>query len=302
MVIERGTPAVSEDTLSVTAPVVVDLQNTPSAVAEVIATIPPSPTATPPPTRVATSTPLPTATTIPTPLPTPTPTVVPTATERPVPADVEGPYSEVVMRGDSGRQEVAFTFDAGAGRGYTAEILDLLLDMNVVGTFGITGVWAESNPDLVDRMVSEGHQIINHTWDHSSFTGASNGAVPLTVEERTDQIELTEQMLNELTDGYTSKPFFRFPYGDYDIDALELTQELGYGYTVWWTCDTLAWNDYSAEEIVQRCGVTSELGGPGAIILMHVAQDGDWAALEPLLRDYLDSGYRLVTIEQMLQP
>lgn len=310
MVIERGTGAVdADDPGAALAPQVA------------LATPPPTQVVTPPPTLGPTATPAtqaptqppstpptaaPTATPEPTPTPTatppPTPTVEPTPTVRPVPPETGFDYSLIVKRGDSGRKEVAFTFDAGEGRGYTEQMLDLLQQYGAVGTFGVTGVWAQQNPDLVDRMLNEGHQILNHSWDHSSFTGYSTDEPALGTDERRWQIEATEDQILAETGGYPSKPYFRFPFGDYDLAALEQLEDLGYAYTIGWSCDTLAWNGDPPAVIVERCGVDSSLGGPGAILLFHVAQDGDWEALEPLIQDYLGAGYRLVTVEQVIQP
>lgn len=69
--------------------------------------------------------------------------------------------------------EVALTFDAGADRGYAEAILDTLDEYGIKASFGITGHWAEENPDLVARMVEDGHMVFNHTWTHRSFTGFS---------------------------------------------------------------------------------------------------------------------------------
>jgi peptidoglycan/xylan/chitin deacetylase (PgdA/CDA1 family) len=237
-----------------------------------------------------------------TPEPEPTATEEPAATERPPAPDtgLDG-ASLIVERGSSDRLEVAFTFDAGEGAGHTEEILDLLEEYGVRGTFGITGEWVEDNPELAQRIVDEGHMVINHTYDHQSFTGESTGAEPLTDEERTLQVERTEQIIRDVT-GYETAPYFRFPYGAYDQAALDLLADLGYDYTVWWSCDTQGWNGKRGEEIVELCGPDAEKGGPGAIILMHVADDNDFDALPLLLDDYLSEGYDLVTIEEMLQP
>src|SRR5207237_10935132 len=70
---------------------------------------------------------------------------------------------------------VALTFDAGADRGYAEDILDVLLETRVLASFGVTGNWAKANPDLVRRMVAHGHLVFNHTLDHRSFTGVSDG-------------------------------------------------------------------------------------------------------------------------------
>ncbi len=298
MVLERGAnnaaPAPVPDVTATAEATGIALNPEPTATAAV-----PGPAASPSPTATV---PPPSPTPEPTVTPSPEPTEAPVATERPVPPDTGQTTSLVVERGDSGRLEVAFTFDAGEGRGYTEEILDLLAEYGVVGSFGVTGEWAEANPDLMQRIVSEGHQLINHTWDHRSFTGVSTGLEPLTQEERREQIDRTERAIADTADGYQSSPFFRFPYGDYDLAALELLGEMGFAYTMSWSCDTLAWMGDSADVIVERCGTSSDKGGPGGILLMHVAQEADWNALEPLILDYLEAGYEFVTIEQVIQP
>ena len=261
-----------------------------------------SPTVIPSPTIQPTHTPTPEPSPTPTVTPQPSPTLEPTPTERPSPPANTADYSVIIQRGDSGRQEVAFTFDAGEGRGYTEDMLDLLQEYGAVATFGVTGLWAQQNPDLIQRILDEGHQLINHSWDHSSFTGYSTDAEPLDSAARQWQLDATEQQIEAETGGYQSKPYFRFPYGDYDREALDQLKALGYDFTIWWSCDTLAWNGDPPDAIVERCGVTSPYGGPGAILLLHVSENGDLAALEPLLADYQAAGYRFVSVEQLIQP
>ncbi len=269
-----------------------------SGIAAAVVTVSPTVTPTPRPTREPSPTLPPTET----PEPEPTPTEEPTATERPPAPDtgLDG-TSLIVERGSRDRLEVAFTFDAGEGAGHTEEILDLLDEYGVRGSFGLTGEWVEDNPDLAKRIVEDGHMVINHTYDHQSFTGESTGAQPLTDEERTFQIEQAEQVIRDTT-GYETAPYFRFPYGAYDQEALDLLSELGYDYTLWWSCDTQGWNGYTGAEIVELCGSDAEMGGPGTVILMHVADDNDFEALPLLLGDYLSKGYDIVTMEEMLQP
>lgn len=268
----------------------------PVDIAAASSTEPPAKTPVPRPTREPSPTPRPTEE------PTPPPTAAPVQTPRPPAPDtgLDG-TSLIVERGESGRREVAFTFDAGEGAGHTAEILDILEEYGIKGSFGVTGEWVEQNPELARRIVDDGHMLINHTYDHRSWTGEPTGGEPLTAEERLWQVQETERVIREIT-GYETAPYFRFPYGAYDRAALDVLAEAGYDYTLWWTCDTLGWDGNSGEEIVALCGPDAEEGGSGAIILMHVVTDGDLAALPGLIDAYIADDYEIVTMEQMVQP
>jgi peptidoglycan-N-acetylglucosamine deacetylase len=235
-------------------------------------------------------------------VPTQTPTPGPTA--RPEPPEIDGSgMSQVYDRGTSGRREVALTFDAGADRGYAEEILDTLAEYGVKASFGMTGHWAEENPELVQRMVNEGHMIFNHTWTHRSFTGYSTADWDegvLTFEERKKEIDDTAIIIADLTGGYDVAPYFRPPYGDIDDSVLEDLFTAGYWVTVMWSCDSFGWNGATVDEIVERCGTNMAAGD---IILMHVgAQSLDAEALAPMIESLQSEEFAFVTIEELLQP
>jgi peptidoglycan/xylan/chitin deacetylase (PgdA/CDA1 family) len=217
-----------------------------------------------------------------------------------VPPDPGTGYSTLIEGGTNGRPEVALTFDAGADTGYAAEILDLLRDEGIQATFGMTGVWAQANPDLVQRIVAEGHQLMNHTWDHSSLTGANTGMPAQTPDQVAQQLGDTEAVVRDLT-GYEMRPYFRPPYGDYDEASLGYLYDYGYYLSIWWTCDTRGWAGWGPQEIIDYC--TTNIA-EDEILLLHVgaAAAGDFEALPGLIQFFRDSGYAFVTIEQMLQP
>ena len=216
------------------------------------------------------------------------------------PPDPGTGLSTIVDRGTNGRLEVALTFDAGADTGYSAAILDLLRDEGIPATFGMTGIWAQENVDLVQRMAAEGHQLMNHTWDHSSLTGANTQMPAMTPEQVAQQLADTEAVVRDLT-GYEMRPYFRPPYGDYDAASLGYLYDNGYYLSIWWTCDTRGWAGWGAQEIIDYC--TTNIA-EDEIILLHVgaAAAGDFEALPGLIQFFRDSGYAFVTIEQMLQP
>ena len=266
---------------------------------------PPPPTATVAPPMAA-----PPTATMPPPAPTAEPTVPPPDTElayraqaggrlAPPPAPADGSLL-TVARGPYDRLEVALTFDVGADTGYAADILDTLQAYGVIATFGMTGIWAENNPDLIRRMANEGHQLMNHTWDHASFTGLSTGLEPQTFAMMLDQLNRTEQIVWDIA-GYAMKPYVRPPYGDYGPLTSGFMVDAGYYINVMWTCDSFGWKGWDAAQIVSHC--TSNIG-PGEIILLHVGASapGDFEALPGLIETFASAGYSFVTIEQMLQP
>jgi len=218
-----------------------------------------------------------------------------------LPPDPGSGMSTIIEGGSNGRLEVALTFDAGADTGYGPQILDYLRDEGIHATFGMTGVWAQENGPLVQRMAAEGHQLINHTWDHASLTGANTGLPAQTPEEVATQLADTEALVRDLTGGYEMRPYFRPPYGDYDAATLGYLYDNGYYLSIWWTCDSHGWAGWGAQEIIDYC--TTNIV-EDEIMLLHVgaAAAGDFEALPGLIQFFRDNGYAFVTVEQMLQP
>ena len=217
----------------------------------------------------------------------------------PDPSTLESP----LFGGDPNELQVALTFDAGADRGYAAEILDLLADYGIKASFGMTGRWAEENPDLVQRIVDEGHMLFNHTYSHNSLIGAGSGTDPMTYEVLLDELTRTEQIVRDLT-GYEMKPYFRAPYGEWDEERLAYLYDAGYYLNLYWTCDTQGWNGWTADRINAYCTVNLK---PHEIILLHVGAggagaEGDLASLPGMIASFREQGYEFVTVEEMLQP
>jgi peptidoglycan/xylan/chitin deacetylase (PgdA/CDA1 family) len=205
--------------------------------------------------------------------------------------------AHLVTSGRTTGNPISLTFDAGADRGYAAQILETLERNHVRATFGMTGRWALANRDLVRRMSRDGDTFINHTYDHRSFTGLSDRAGGLDTAQRTLEITRTEQIIRRLT-GRSTKPYFRPPFGDYDSAALKLVARLEYSDVVMWTVDSLGWEKVPTTAIVQRC---SALVSPGAIVLMHVGiQSNDAHALQTLITLWKHKRYRFLTIPQLL--
>ena len=119
--------------------------------------IPPTPAVTPTPSPQAAPTPLPLTT------PAPTMTLPP-----------EGTPALVIRKGDASRKIVAFSFDAGADAGFASQILDTLAANGIHASFGMTGRWAERNPELLQRMVRDGHHLINRSGKDATLLEVGN--------------------------------------------------------------------------------------------------------------------------------
>ena len=262
----------------------------PTAVAAVpapspTATCTPSPTV--PPTSTATATPTPTASPSPTATFTPTSTATPTRT--PVPTPVVS--AREVLRGNPNRPWVALTFDADAAADPAPRILDTLKAYGVRATFFIQGWWADRHPDLVRRMVEEGHEIGNHSNTHPDFR-------TLTREEIVRELADAEAIIQRVA-GRTSKPFFRPPYSYRNQLVREVAAEEGY-LTVVWTIDAFDWKANATQESILREVLDHVV--PGAIIVLHVGDENSAAVLPRLIEELRARGYEPVSLSEVLAP
>ena len=174
------------------------------------------------------------------------------------------------------------TFDCGYEyENLTSVILDTLKEKNVPAAFFCTRDHIVRQPDLIARMIREGHIVGNHSDTHPSFPGISR-------TQMKDEIEKTE---NELRTnfGYCAK-FFRFPAGEYSESALDLVQSLGYCSVFWsvayndWDVDNQHGKDYAVRTVTQRLH-------PGAVILLHAVSRDNAEALGEIIDRAREDGY-----------
>jgi peptidoglycan/xylan/chitin deacetylase (PgdA/CDA1 family) len=195
-----------------------------------------------------------------------------------------------VVRGDPARPLVALTLDAGAGAAPAVSMLDTLAARQVRLTFFLTGQWSQQNPDLVQRIHAEGHEIANHSFRHPDFRTLSD-------EEIAEEIYGTEGLILQLTSTST-RPWFRFPYGARDARVLDAVNSHGFT-SVFWTLDVL--DSVGAPKTPQFIydRVVANLG-PGAIILAHVGNPATAAALPGILDYFQQRGLQAVTVSQLV--
>lgn len=210
---------------------------------------------------------------------------------------LNGTPSTVITRGNTTRKQIALTFDAGSDLGYTQKIIELLEAYGIIASFGLTGDWMNSYPDYAAWIAADGHQLLNHTLKHPSYTGYSTGTSPLSPAKRLAQIQANELIIQDVC-GRGCKPWWRPPYGDYDWSVLRDVGALGYSRTVMWTVDSMGWAGYTPSQIYSR---VINAAGNGVIVLMHVggaSQDAN--ALESIILRLSAMGYSFGTVRQVV--
>jgi peptidoglycan/xylan/chitin deacetylase (PgdA/CDA1 family) len=180
---------------------------------------------------------------------------------------------------------IALTFDDGPDPIDTPAILAILKEKNVRATFFVLGQAAQANPYLLKRLVMEGHEIGNHSFNHD-------------YQQRrlVEEIKQTDQEVFVSTGAHTY--FYRPPGGFLSKNQLETVMKNGYIVALW-SVDSKDWRNPGVTQIVNN--VIKNVF-PGAIILMH---DGGYQrtqtvkALGPIIDALRDRDYRLTTLSEL---
>ena len=188
-----------------------------------------------------------------------------------------------VYTGDTTKKVIYLTFDAGYDNGYTAPILDTLKKHEVPAAFFIVGNFAETQPELVKRMVAEGHIVGNHTYHHPDMSAIS------TDEGFDKELGALETLYKEIT-GSDMQKFYRPPQGKYSEQNLQMANARGYKTCFW----SLAYVDWYVNDQPTRDQAFSKLlprVHPGAIVLLHSTSRTNCEILDELLTKWKEMGY-----------
>lgn len=193
--------------------------------------------------------------------------------------------------GDGSEKVIYLTFDCGYENGNTEPILDALKKHNVSATFFVVGHYLESAPELVKRMVEEGHTVGNHTYHHPDMSSISDQA---SFQKEMDDVA---DKFKEIT-GTDLTKYYRPPQGKYSTANLKMAQELGYS-TFFWSLAYVDWNvddQPSHEEALQK--LTTRIH-PGAIVLLHSTSKTNGEILDELLTKWEEMGYTFGKLEDI---
>ncbi|TVR13393.1 MAG: polysaccharide deacetylase family protein [Phormidium sp. GEM2.Bin31] len=204
---------------------------------------------------------------------------------------VPEPYRGQIVRSlplAPGDRAIALTFDDGPSP-YTAQILDILRDHDILASFFVLGRVLSTYPELLQRIVAEGHILGNHTWSHPYVVKSDALAY--------QEIEQTAELIYQYTRVRTQ--LFRPPGGYLNNALTPYAAAQNYAITMW-SVD-------SSDYFLPRDGIIERvLNGihPGAIVLFH---DGGGprhhtvAALPVIIKELRERGYEFVTVPELME-
>lgn len=182
-------------------------------------------------------------------------------------------------------KKICLTFDEGYENGYTPQILDTLKEKNVKAIFFVTYDFASQNPDLVKRMIDEGHIVGNHSYRHYSMDEVSDDVAK---EEVTYLHKYIKDKFN-----YTMS-YFRFPKGEFSERSLQIVKDLNYK-SVFWSFAYADWDPDNQTEENQAFTHICESTHPGAILLLHAVSKTNADILGKVIDDITKQGYTFTT-------
>lgn len=184
--------------------------------------------------------------------------------------------TDFYREGEEHKGKVYLTFDEGYENGYTPKILDVLKEKGVSAVFFVTLSYAKAEPELIQRMIDEGHVVGNHSARHPNMT----------------QISM-EEMYAEVADlhNYISENFgydmylFRPPEGAFSERSLALLQKMGYR-TVCWSFAYADWDPKNQPEHQKAFERVTKSVHDGEVFLLHAVSETNTAILGDVI-DYV---------------
>ncbi|RYG73955.1 polysaccharide deacetylase [bacterium] len=197
---------------------------------------------------------------------------------------------EIVSRVDTAEKVVALTFDDGPTAAYTSQVLEILRRSHTKATFFVTGRELEENPAAGKQIVTEGHQLGNHSYSHERMVGKSYQFVR-------SELERTDALIKATC--YQGAIHFRPPFGK-KLLVLPLALSQRGQKTITWDVEPDS-SPQSASMIVAK---TLKRVRPGSIILLHAmvsSRATSREAVPKIIRILKEQGYRFVTVSELLE-
>lgn len=193
--------------------------------------------------------------------------------------------------GDTTQNAIYLTFDCGYENGNTEPILDALKKHDVKATFFVVGNFLETSPEIVKRMIAEGHTVGNHTYHHLDMSSISS------MDAFKKETQDVENLFEQIT-GTPITKFYRPPQGKYNIENLKMAQELGY-HTFFWSLAYVDWYQDKQPTKDEAFGKLLKRIHPGAIVLLHSTSSTNAQILDELLTKWEEMGYTIKPLTEL---
>ena len=193
--------------------------------------------------------------------------------------------------GDTTQNTIYLTFDCGYENGNTEPILDALKKHDVKATFFVVGNFLETSPEIVKRMIAEGHTVGNHTYHHLDMSSISS------MDAFKKETQDVENLFEQIT-GTPITKFYRPPQGKYNIENLKMAQELGY-HTFFWSLAYMDWYQDKQPTKDEAFGKLLKRIHPGAIVLLHSTSSTNAQILDELLTKWEEMGYTIKPLTEL---
>jgi len=192
-----------------------------------------------------------------------------------------GKYNATFLEEDS--DKIYLTFDQGYENGYTPAFLDALKEHNVKGVFFLTGDYVRRQPELIQRMIDEGHVLGSHSDKHPDMP-----TLPLE-EVWEDTVSLHNMVVEQFN--YEPK-LYRFPAGAFNEQTLAMMQKAGYR-SVFWSFAYRDWevdNQPDPDEALQKILNSAH---PGGIYLLHTVSETNSLIIGDVIQGFIEKGYEI---------
>lgn len=196
-------------------------------------------------------------------------------------------YNGIAM-GNNEKPYVYLTFDGGYEAGYTEKILEVLKQNNVKATFFITGHYLNTSPDIVKRMIDEGHIVGNHTVNHKSMPDIDNETI------KKEVMDLHTAVYEKF--GYEMK-YIRPPKGEYSERTIDYTNSLGYKTVMWsfayddWDENKQGREEYGKKKILDNVH-------NGEVMLLHSTSKDNSNILDYCIKEIKNMGYEFKSLDE----
>ena len=188
---------------------------------------------------------------------------------------------------DRGDNAVSITFDCAWGSDDMGEILSILKKHNCKATFFVLGTWAEKNPDVMKKIIEEGHETGNHSYNHAYYTTMRR-------EEMLADIQKCNKVIKKTCN--VSPILFRAPSGDYSNSVIEACHEADMKY-IQWSVDSLDWRGLNCEQMLERIIPKTKSGD---ILLFHNDTAHTAESLDKILTELEKKGFSFLKVSDLI--